>query len=117
MRKYEAPANQSEKEQKRRAEFAFKHYGKLADVNQPTSNDVFLVKVEIPDLKIRTGAGTNYAPRKKTSKEDLYTGIGVFTIVDVKIGAGSDSGWGLLKYYSENKDGWISLDFAKQLLQ
>lgn len=115
MRKYEAPSNQSTKEQKRRAEFAFKHYGKLAAINQPISNNVFLVKVEIPDLRIRTGPGTNYVSRK-TSKEDLYTGIGVFTIVNVKAGAGSDSGWGLLKYYSENKDGWISLDFAKQLL-
>ena len=48
-------------------------------VYAPTASDVpFLVKVSITDLNIRTGPGTDHA---KTGK---FTGIGVFTIVDVK---------------------------------
>lgn len=66
-----------------------------------TNADVpFLVKVSITDLNIRTGAGTNYA---KTGK---YTGVGVFTITEVKSGTGSTLGWGKLK----SGAGWISLE-------
>ena len=67
----------------------------------------FLVKVSIPDLNIRKGAGTN------TAKTGQYTGVGVFTIVEVKDGKGSDKGWGRLK----SGAGWISLDYVckKQL--
>lgn len=43
----------------------------------------FLVKVDIPDLIIRKGAGTNTA---RTAK---YTGVGGFTIVEVRCGKGS----------------------------
>lgn len=66
----------------------------------------FTVKVSISDLNIRKGPGTNYA---KTGK---YTGKGVFTIVEVADGQGA-SRWGLLKSYQKNRDGWISLDYAK----
>lgn len=62
----------------------------------------FKVKVSIPDLNIRKGAGTNYG------KAGFYTGIGVFTITEVKAGAGSTKGWGKLK----SGAGWISLDFC-----
>lgn len=62
----------------------------------------FLVRISINDLNIRKGAGTNY---KKTGK---YTGKGVFTIVQVKSGKGSDKGWGKLK----SGAGWIALDYA-----
>ena len=47
----------------------------------------FLVKVSIPDLNIRKGAGTN------TAKTGVCTGVGVFTIMEVKSGKGSDAGW------------------------
>lgn len=57
----------------------------------------FMVKVSIPDLNIRKGAGTN------TAKTGAYTGVGVFTIVEVKDGKGSDAGWGKLK----SGAGWI----------
>ena len=60
----------------------------------------FMVKVSIPDLNIRKGSGTN------TAKTGQYTGIGVFTIVEVREGKGSDKGWGKLK----SGAGWISLD-------
>lgn len=72
---------------------------------KPQSNVPFEVRVEIKDLNIRTGAGTNYA---KTGKK---TGIGTFTIVEVKAGKGSDAGWGRLK----SGVGWISLDYAKRI--
>lgn len=66
----------------------------------------FTVRVTIPDLRIREGAGTD---TKWTGK---YTGIGVFTIVEVKSGKGSTQGWGLLKAYSSKRNGWISLDYT-----
>ena len=72
----------------------------------PQVKDVpFLVKVSIRDLNIRKGPGTNY------SRTGSYTGIGVFTIVDVQSGQGSSSGWGKLK----SGAGWISLDYTKKL--
>ena len=65
----------------------------------------FLVKVSINDLNIRKGPGTNY------SRTGYYTGVGVFTIVNVQSGQGSDTGWGKLK----SGAGWISLDYCKKL--
>ena len=64
-----------------------------------------IVKVSIRDLNIRKGPGTNY------NRTGYYTGIGVFTIVAVQSGQGSDSGWGKLK----SGAGWISLDYCKKL--
>lgn len=65
----------------------------------------FMVKVSIPDLNIRKGAGTN------TSKTGKYTGVGVFTIVEVRTGKGSDAGWGKLK----SGAGWIALSYCERL--
>ena len=65
----------------------------------------FSVRVDITDLNIRTGAGTNYAKTGET------TGKGVFTIVEVKAGQGASAGWGRLK----SGAGWISLDYATRL--
>ena len=65
----------------------------------------FKVKVSIPDLNIRAGAGTD---TKKTGK---CTGIGVFTITEVRSGKGSKSGWGKLK----SNAGWVSLDYCEQI--
>lgn len=62
----------------------------------------FLVKVNISALNIRKGPGMEY------EKTGNYTGIGVFTIVEVKSGSGSTAGWGRLK----SGAGWILLDFA-----
>jgi len=62
----------------------------------------FKVKVGITDLNIRTGAGTNYAITGHK------TGIGVFTIMEVKSGVGSAGGWGRLK----SGAGWIALDYT-----
>ena len=62
----------------------------------------FLVKVSIPDLNIRSGPGTDY------SRTGKFTGVGIFTIMEVKKGTGSSAGWGRLK----SGAGWISLDFT-----
>ena len=75
-------------------------------VYAPVASDVpFLVKVSITDLNIRTGPGTDHA---KTGK---FTGIGIFTIVEVKSGKGSTAGWGKLK----SGAGWISLAYAERI--
>lgn len=72
-------------------------------------DDRFMVHVEIDDLRIRKGPGTNYDWTGK------YTGVGTFTIVDVRIGRGSDTGWGLLLSYEKDRNGWIALDYAKKV--
>ena len=65
----------------------------------------FLVKVSIPDLNIRKGAGTN------TAKTGQYTGVGIFTILEVREGKGSDKGWGRLK----SSAGWIALSYCERV--
>lgn len=78
---------------------------KYLTVVQHKSDLPYMVKIDISDLNIRKGPGTNYA---KTGK---CTGKGVFTIAEVQSGAGSTSGWGKLK----SGAGWISLDYAKRV--
>lgn len=109
---YEKPADQSEAVQKKRAEYGQKYYDKYAARQQTAETPQaaapkvpFKVKVDITDLNIRTGAGTNYA---KTGEK---TGVGVFTITEVKEGKGADTGWGKLK----SGAGWVSLDYCTRL--
>ena len=64
----------------------------------------FKIKVAISDLNIRKGPGTNYARTK-------YIPVGVYTIIEVQSGNGSDKGWGRLK----SGAGWISLDFCTKV--
>lgn len=64
----------------------------------------YKVKVDIRNLNIRKGPGTNYG---KTGK---YTGVGVFTIVEEAKGTGATK-WGKLK----SGAGWISLDYTKKV--
>ena len=91
-------------------DYIYSRLGKIAnEVNAKLASNAtnlpFSVRVDICDLNIRRGPGTNYA---KTGK---YTGKGVFTITEVKSGKGSTAGWGRLK----SGAGWISLDYAKKL--
>ena len=65
----------------------------------------FTVRIFISDLNIRRGPGTNFPTTNR------YTGRGAFTIVDVKTGQGSKTGWGLLK----SGAGWICLDYAQRV--
>ena len=79
-------------------------YGTELEYTEPIKVP-FEVKVNITDLNIRTGAGTNYA---KTGQK---TGVGVFSITEVKEGKGADAGWGKLK----SGAGWVSLDYCTRL--
>lgn len=79
------------------------------DSNDDKGNEMCTVRINIPNLNIRKGPGTSYSPR------GTYTGVGIFTIVETKSGPGSSKGWGLLKAYEKNRDGWVSLDYAKRI--
>lgn len=109
---YEKPADQSEAVQAKRASYGQKYYDAHAGQNTasttpaPKPADVpFTVRIEIEDLNIRKGAGTDTAKTGKT------TGKGVFTIVEVAQGKGSTAGWGRLK----SGAGWVSLDYCTRL--
>jgi hypothetical protein len=73
-----------------------------------TGKSSYLVRVDIPDLNIRRGPGTDHA------RTGLFTGIGTFTIVEEADGKGAGK-WGLLKSYRRERNGWISLDFVTRL--
>ncbi|WP_052447298.1 N-acetylmuramoyl-L-alanine amidase [Clostridium polynesiense] len=100
------------------AECIASHYGlKKIEGDSPGSDNndkeeakfkPYLVEVTINNLNIRTGPGTNYNTNGK------YTGKGAFTIIEEAKGTGA-SKWGLLKSYSDRKDGWISLDYTKRI--
>lgn len=78
----------------------------VAPQQKPQAASVpFKVKIDIIDLRIRTGAGTGYAHTGE------YTGKGVFTITEAKAGEGSAAGWGKLK----SGAGWVALDFCTRL--
>ena len=83
----------------------FDDAGKVVYAGKVAVKTPFLVRVDISDLNIRTGAGTNY------SRTGQYTGKGIFTILEVKSGQGSDAGWGRLK----SGAGWISLDYTTRI--
>lgn len=73
--------------------------------NQVEAFKPFIVKVDIPNLNIRKGPGSNF------TRTGRYTGKGRFTIVEVIEGVGSKTGWGKLK----SGAGWISLDYTKRV--
>lgn len=85
--------------------YVFDPDGKKVYTPKTSVSVPFLVRVSINDLNIRKGPGTNFT---KTGK---YTGIGVFTIVEVADGQGSSSGWGRLK----SGAGWCSLDYCQKI--
>lgn len=114
---YEKPADQSGAVKEKRAAYGQKYYNKYAgtgtggntasiDTEKTEAASVpFKVKIDIIDLRIRTGAGTGYAHTGE------YTGKGVFTITEVKAGEGSAAGWGKLL----SGAGWVALDFCTRL--
>lgn len=71
---------------------------------EPAVKVPFLVKVSIKDLNIRKGSGMGY-------DRVQFCPVGVYTIVEVKSGAGSKAGWGRLK----SGVGWLSLDFCQRV--
>lgn len=74
----------------------------------------YQVRVKIPDLHIRKGAGTNY-------QKDGFTGKGVFTIVDETDGQISSTGkigkWGLLKSGQKERNRWICLSLGTSVTE
>lgn len=95
---FEKPADQGITVKNKRTEYGQKYFEKYAS----KSSYPYKVRVTLPDLNIRTGPGTNY------SKTGRCTGVGIFTITEVKQGNGSTNGWGKLK----SGAGWISLDYC-----
>ena len=109
---YERPADQSEAVMVKRAGYGQKYYDKYGGGSSGASSGgmtnadcPFLVRVTAKDLRIRKGNGTDTAWTGK------YVPPGVYTIVEVKPGKGSNAGWGRLK----SGAGWISLDFVKRV--
>lgn len=70
----------------------------------PAVGTSYKVQIDIANLNIRKGPGTNYG------RTGQFTGKGIFTIVQETKGEGATL-WGKLK----SGAGWISLDFAKKL--
>lgn len=109
--KREATLMQSDEFCKECAEQAAEGFCKYAGVKyvaetapKPVASVPFKVRVEIKDLYIRAGAGTNFAKKG-------YIAPGVYTITEVKAGAGSDIGW----YKLKSGAGWISGDYCKKV--
>lgn len=70
--------------------------------------DPYLTKVIATSLNIRKGPGTNYDIIGKITNQAIYT------IVDEANGEGATK-WGLLKSHKNKRDGWISLDYTKNV--
>ena len=62
----------------------------------------YLVKVSISDLNYRKGPDVSYDSWG-------YIPVGVYTIVD------EQDGWGLLKAYADQRNGWIKLSYTTKL--
>jgi hypothetical protein len=79
----------------------------VSDVTEKeeSTQKAFKVKVSTKQLRIRKGPGTNYG------LTGAYTGVGTFTIVEKRAGAGSAAGWGRL----QSGAGWIALDYVTEL--
>lgn len=90
-------------------EYLYSRHGQIAkEVNARLAgkkSGSYQVKIDINNLNIRKGPGTNYAVTGQ------YTGKGVFTIVEESKGRGSTKGWGKLK----SGAGWVSLDYATKI--
>ena len=82
-----------------------KQQNNVATEEKPAKVSLHAVRVDIDKLNIRKGPGMNY------DKTGAYTGKGVFTIIEVKEGQGSNTGWGRLK----SGAGWICLDYTNRV--
>ena len=67
----------------------------------------YKVKVTANELNVRKGAGTKYAVGTVIKDK------GIYTIVDEVMNGNTK--WGLLKSYSDDRDGWISLKYTKKI--
>lgn len=67
----------------------------------------YKVKVTSSALNVRKGAGTKYGVN------GVIKDKGVYTIVDEAMNGSTK--WGLLKSYSKNRNGWISLKYTQKI--
>lgn len=77
----------------------------IVDEKKSAENMERKVKINVDNLRIRTGPGTNYPTTGR------YTGKGVFGISEIQNGSGANKGWGKLK----DGSGWIMLDYVIML--
>lgn len=84
--------------------------GVVTDTSEPVktetiakSNVPYKVRIKISNLRIRSGAGTNYAAKG-------FIAPGVYTIIDEAAGTGATK-WGKLK----SGAGWVSLDYCTKV--
>lgn len=63
------------------------------------------IQIDIDNLRIRS------SPTVGNNATGFYTGTGVFEIVEIQNGNGSNTGWGKLA----DGSGWVSLDYVKML--
>lgn len=81
----------------------FDQNGKLIYIPKTTSmTSSYQVVITADVLNVRKGAGTNYAIATTVKKNEVYTIVA------------ESNGWGLLKAYQKNRDGWISLNYTKK---
>ena len=69
----------------------------------PKTESSYMVKITADVLNVRQGAGTSY-PVVNTVKQNE-----VYTIVE------ESNGWGLLKAYRKDRNGWISLNYTEKI--
>lgn len=69
----------------------------------------FVVRVDVPKLRIRKSPSMTAEPREETLRPGRYT------VVDVEYDGATTNGFGLLKDYESTRDGWISLDFTTRV--
>ena len=81
---------------------AFDDNGNQVYPSVQTAFTPYLVRITISDLNYRKGPSTSYSSYG-------YIEPGVYTIVD------EQDGWGLLKAYAAERNGWISLKYATKL--
>ena len=80
----------------------FKEASGSTSSSAPSSSS-YMVTVTASSLNIRSGPSTSYPVVGSIAKG------GAYTIVEER------SGWGLLKAYSQKKNGWISLKYTKRI--
>lgn len=68
----------------------------------PSAFNKYLVKVTASVLNVRTGPSTKYIVITQIKDK------GIYTIVD------EENGWGLLKAYAKERNGWISLKYTQK---
>ena len=75
-----------------------------ADQQEDGETDEFpyLVRISIPDLNYRKGPSSRY-------KSWGYIDPGIYTIVE------EQDGWGLLKAYADERNGWIFLKYTEKI--